>query len=406
VTHDPMKTMPPSSLGFRRRFEQIYARIQHSPGLSAALARRLLQYGGHLQRLVQLVCHFLTHTDDRRPMTRTDFSFPVDEIGFGGLTGTAGAVTRLMRRTAIFASAVVKQHELKQIERVNLQMRLDRPVDQQIMRNLIAWQLYLRTSLPEVVPPVRAHLILQLGAEDDSRIADLLALVFMSRNIGNVVTSFIRTEGGATTLVDDLMRRHLTPEDAFDLGVLPDGALLRKLDREGCSGAIQPLIGSRKKIHDYVKLVAPGRYSVAVSLRETVDGSIDDPELEIWLPVLERLSQIHPVTFCLLNRVPERAADTWPGFLRPLQSLGFSFIEALGAAQFADFYLGVLDVFGLAALGERRPGVYMTLDSDGRAMQPEESPDRDSGLWHVAGTTSPARVADIFASMISANIGR
>src|SRR5262249_56198105 len=111
------------------------------------------------------------------------------------------------------------------------------------------------------------------------------------------------------------------------------------------------------------KLAWPGRRIIAVGLRERQDGTAEPDQLELWLNLLERLARGRAdLAFVVLNRLASSQWREWPAHLRFARHQGLTLQDAVCLAQVADGFLGVLDIFGLAAHSAGRPGVYGALE--------------------------------------------
>ena len=149
--------------------------------------------------------------------------------------------------------------------------------------------------------------------------------------------------------------------EADDLGNMPR-ALMDQVERQGTRGGIKLLTHGRKYANDLLKLTLPGRYVVAVALREREDGDVEPDELEFWLGLIDTLRTQHPqAAFVMLNCLPPSHWREWPAHIRFARHHGLSLQDTICLAQIADGYLGVLDLFGLAAHSAGRPGIYVPL---------------------------------------------
>ena len=96
--------------------------------------------------------------------------------------------------------------------------------------------------------------------------------------------------------------------------------------------------------------------------RRETDGDVDPDELEFWLGLTDTLRAQHPqAAFVLLNCLPPSHWREWPPHIRFARHHGLSLQDSICLAQIADGYLGVLDLFGLAAHSAGRPGIYVPL---------------------------------------------
>ena len=142
------------------------------------------------------------------------------------------------------------------------------------------------------------------------------------------------------------------------------GRLCDQVERQGTRGGIKLLTHGRKYANDLLKLTLPGRYVVAVALREREDGDVEPDELEFWLGLIDTLRTQHPqAAFVMLNCLPPSHWREWPAHIRFARHHGLSLQDTICLAQIADGYLGVLDLFGLAAHSAGRPGIYVPLEN-------------------------------------------
>jgi hypothetical protein len=162
------------------------------------------------------------------------------------------------------------------------------------------------------------------------------------------------------------LSRWRADEPANDLNKMP-GGIICEVERYATRGGIKLLPHGRKYANDFLKLALPGRFIIAVGLREREDGTIEPDELEFWLGLIERLCARYPrAAFVMLNRLAPSQWREWPVQLRFARHQGLNLQDAICLAQIADGYLGVLDLFGLAAHSAGRPGVYVPLEECGR----------------------------------------
>ncbi len=368
----------------------------------AGIVLRLARPGGALRRrfitpyeAARYGRALLVALDGRRQVTR--FDFPVRLVGFLGPNGPGSSVLRLCRRIAFSSTAVIKLRELQSVDRTNHVARLDGPVEQKTLRNLVAWHRHVKSEYPDLVPIMAFHLVVKQGRGfDDPRLIDLVSFGTLLGGVCNVAVCAGDEFPG--TMVDLGLRKDKSADDEFDLDKTPSLPLLAILNTEGCGETFDLQASCRKKLNDVMKVAAPGDFSVAFSIGEGPSGVPDPQQFALWLPVLERLRADRQVTFCLLNRFSEKSAWELPKFILPMQSMGFSFCETVGIAQSADFYLGVLDAFGLVALGAKRPGAYAFLDQvEGAGRTPARL---GVAQWRAAADCTPDRLAALFCQSL------
>jgi hypothetical protein len=147
-----------------------------------------------------------------------------------------------------------------------------------------------------------------------------------------------------------------------ELGKIPRD-VTRRVAIQGTSGGIKLLSYGRKYANDFMKLAFPGRFIIAVGLREAADGTVPPEELEYWLTLVDEFHARHPSAgFVMLNCLAPSQWRQWPAHLRFARHQGLTLQDTICLAQIADSYVGVLDVCGLAAHSAGRPGVYVPLE--------------------------------------------
>jgi hypothetical protein len=166
----------------------------------------------------------------------------------------------------------------------------------------------------------------------------------------------------STLMSERELGRWRAAEPANDLDMMPR-AIIDQVELHGSHGGIKLLPHGRKYANDYLKLALPGRFIIAVGLREREDGTVEPGELDFWLAVIEPLRARYPgAAFVMLNRLAPSQWREWPVHLRFARHQGLNLQDAMCLVQIADGYLGVLDLFGLAAHSAGRPGVYVPLE--------------------------------------------
>jgi hypothetical protein len=213
---------------------------------------------------------------------------------------------RLCRVLLLRLSVAAKARERARSDDRNFLLRLNGPIDQVALRNLLVWH-------NQVLP---SHLRL-----DDSRQVDM-ALVLPGRS-GNAVRLFDllsvalmldrcqlalfwdeeSAEATASFSANKELTRWREAARMGDLGGMPR-EITNRVELEGTRGGIKLLSQGRKNANDFFKLALPYRLIVAVGLREREDGAVDDGELELWLERIDALAARHPdATFVMLNCV-------------------------------------------------------------------------------------------------------
>jgi hypothetical protein len=286
------------------------------------------------------------------------------------LNGTAIAkpiVGPLCRVLVLRLSVHAQMRERASMDERNFSLRLSGPLDQGALRNLLIWQNHVLPSYfqQDDGRQVDIVLVLTAGSERETRLFDLFSIVLMLERVRSFAV-FWDEETATTTTSILLSEREFTrwraAGEASDLGNMPR-ALTRQVERCGTRGGIKLLPHGRKSANDFLKLALPGRFIVAVALRENEDGEVDPDELEFWLDSIGTLRARHPqAAFVLLNCLLPSQWREWPAHVRFARHHGLSLQDTICLAQIADGYLGVLDIFGLAAHSAGRPGIYVPLE--------------------------------------------
>jgi hypothetical protein len=278
-------------------------------------------------------------------------------------------VGRICRVLVLRLSVAAKLRERASIDDRNFALRLSGPIDQKTLRNLLIWQNH-------VLPPylreegnlqVDVALVLAGRSDNEARLFDLFSIVLMLERFRSFAVFWDEDTAAAATsmlMSERELGRWRAAELASDLGKMPRD-ITRQVDRHGTCGGIKLLPHGRKYANDFLKLALPGRFVIAVAMREREDGTVEPDELEFWLGLIDRLCARHPhVAFVMLNRLAPSQWRDWPVHVRFARHQGLNLQDAVCLAQIADGYLGVLDLFGLAAFSAGRPGVYVPLEGD------------------------------------------
>jgi len=112
---------------------------------------------------------------------------------------------------------------------------------------------------------------------------------------------------------------------------------------------------------------------------------------QLWLGWIDAVGAGHPDGgFVMLHCVGPSQSREWPAHVRFARQHGLTLQDAICVAQVADGYLGVLDIFGLAAHSAGRPGVYVPLE-DAELPRAESSPQISSDRQIMVGSRDRTR---------------
>lgn len=278
----------------------------------------------------------------------------------------------------------------------NFALRLAGPIDQKALRNLLIWQNHVLPSYlrPDDDRQADVALVLTSGSDNEPRLFDLVSVVLMLARFRSLALFWDEetAAGAASVLMSEreLGRWHAVGQ-ASDLGKMPRD-ITRQVELHGTRGGLKLLPHGRKYANDFLKLALPGRFIVAVALRERDDGTVEPDELELWLRLIDTLRARHPqAAFVVLNCFAPSQWREWPAHVRFARRHGLALQDAICLAQIADGYLGVLDLFGLAAHSADRPGVYVPLE-DGDLPRAKRSAESSIVSQIMVGSRDPADI--------------
>jgi len=302
----------------------------------------------------------------------------------------------LCRMLVLRLSVHAQMRERASMDERNFLLRLSGPLGQQALRNLLIWQNHVLPSYfqSDDGRQVDIALVLNEEAQSEARLFDLFSIVLMMERVRSFAVFQDQETAIATTsilLSERELNHWRNAGEADDLGKMPR-ALLHKVEGQGTGSGIKLLTHGRKYANDLMKLTLPGRYVLAVALPEREDGKVEADELEFWLGLMDTLRSQHPQAgFVMLNCVPPSHWREWPGDVRFARHHGLSLQDTICLAQTADGYLGVLDVFGLAAHSAGRPGIYVPL-ANGDPSGGEGPPAIAKGSQIMAGSRDRAAI--------------
>ena len=278
-------------------------------------------------------------------------------------------VGRICRILVLRLSVIAKLSERAHADNRNFILRLDGPIGQAALRNLLIWQNHILPAYSgaDGNPPVDITLVLAGATQNDARLFDLFSLVLMLERVRSFAVFWDEaTAVASATAVMSAgeLSRWRAAGQASDLADMPRD-LVNRVNASGTTGGVKLLLHGRKYANDFFKLTLPGRFIIAVALREGADGTVDAGELDFWLGVMDKLRTRRPdVAFAVLNCLTPSLWRDWPQNVRFARHQGLTLQDTLCLAQIADGYVGVLDIFGLAAHSAGRPGIYVPLEDD------------------------------------------
>jgi hypothetical protein len=293
-------------------------------------------------------------------------------------------VGRICRILVLRLSVAAKMQELARSDEHNFALRVDGPIDQKVLRDLLIWQncilpSYLRQDHDAQID---ITLVLKNKSDNEMRLFDLLSIVLMLERFRGCAVFWdeeIARASASAVMSERELHRWRSGGEASGLGELPRG-ITGQVEAYGTRGGVKLLPHGRKYANDFLKVALPGRFIVAVALREREDGTVEPAALELWLGLTDALHARRPdIAFVVLNCLAPSQWREWPAHVRFARHHGLTLQDAVCLAQIADGFVGVLDIFGLAAHSAGLPGVYVPLE-DGdvpRSAAPDDvSPKR------------------------------
>jgi hypothetical protein len=315
----------------------------------------------------------------RNEKAKPDASEPIDELAcefwssprlrefLNGPAIGKPIVGRICRILVLRLSIAAKLRERASTNDRNFALRLRGPIDQRSLRNLLIWQNHVLPSYLRQDDNLKVDVALILAGRsaNEARLFDLLSIALMLERLRSVAVFWDEESAVAETSIlmsERELGRWRAAEPANDLDMMPRD-IIGQVELHGSHGGIKLLPHGRKYANDFLKLALPGRFIVAVGLHEREDGTIEPGELDFWLALIESLCTRYPrAAFVMLNPLSPSQWREWPAQLRFARHQGLNLQDAICLAQIADGYLGVLDLFGLAAHSAGRPGVYVPLE--------------------------------------------
>jgi hypothetical protein len=276
-------------------------------------------------------------------------------------------VGRICRVLVLRLSVYAKTRKRAASDDRNFALRLKGPIDQRALRNLLIWQNHVLPShmRAEDCSQVDIVLVLANGSQREARLFDLFSTVLMLERLRSFSVFWDEdTAGGTASIImsERELSRWQAAEATSDLGNMPPD-ITRQVELHGTRGGVKLLQHGRKYANDFLKLTLPGRFIVAVGLREREDGTVEPEELEVWLGLLDKLhARDSRAAFVVLNCIAPSQWREWPAYLRFARHQGLTLQDTICLAQIADGYVGVLDMLGLTAHSAGRPGVYIPLE--------------------------------------------
>ena len=317
---------------------------------------------------------------------------------FGGL---------VLRSFLMVTSAAIKVCELDRGESRDCLLRIDGPIDQIALRNLLIWQneVLAPGCTPDEAQPVDVALVLDAGSPSMSRFADLISVSLLLERIRNVAI-FPDVETAKAALAPYRPNGVITWANAGqhqDLCRMPMRFVAQASRPVKRPGVVLPVDG-RKQANDFCKLAMPNQLVVAVGLREGADGAVEKSELDLWIAKLDAVAEQHPdIAFAILNRSHPSLIGQRYAPVRFARHQGLSLQHAICLAQIADCYVGVMDIFGLAALGAGRPGIYVPLEGGAASdTESERAQEISRSAQIIMPNSDPGSVLKAFEGMIPA----
>ena len=312
----------------------------------------------------------------------------------------------LVARTLLMVQAAdARLRELARSQQPTFALKIEGPVDQRILRNLVIWHNHVIGSSVDNRNGrvIDIALVLANARGDERRMFELISITFMLERIRNIAVFWGEesVETAVPTLISnaapDAQRMRVK---AWDLRRAPVD-LVDYIRRRGTAGGFKVMQDARKRTQEFFKTALLRQVVIAVSLKEDADGTVDAAELNWLLRVLDPVVERHPrLGFVILNQLRPSLWQRWPAHIHFARHQGLSLQDAISIAQFADSYFGVLDIFGLAANAAARPGLYVPLDEDELFGSQQHAPAIVKDGQVILASGDRARIEPAFLSFL------
>lgn len=316
-------------------------------------------------------------------------------FGSGLLRPSIGLLSRVLLARTAFADMA---RERTQSDYRTFAIRIDGPIDQRAIRNLLIWhnQILAKYRAKGDLRPIDVMLVLGRDREE-SRLFDFMAIALMLERLRNITVFWCHAsaDSAAPLLLSELeLARWGGVRQAENLLLLP-------LSSGGRSGGLKLLSHGRRRSNDFFKIALPHRVVIAVSLLETSAGRIDQSDLTKWLErFAEWRARDEDLAVVILNSIAPSQRDKWPSEVLIARDSGFSLQETVSLAQIADAYCGVLDVFGMAAHAAGRPGIYIPFDAADQLLIDEKQEEAPAQI--ISQGADDASVEDAISKFFAA----
>lgn len=279
-------------------------------------------------------------------------------------TAHAGGRRSLRRRLQYALSGgALKYRERLYADRMNFGARLCGPVDAEVLRNAALWQRAV-TETPPQVPQPHANLHIT-GNADQIQLDRLMSALLMSQAFSSINLFFDDRAAEAAKLVTLTVAEERRDPKSAEYPLDATHPLSKEwFVTTDWSRIFSLRSGFHQNANHYLKTAHPGIFIIALGLPEDVDGFCDAWLQEWDEAVRESAADFPDTAFVVLNRSGPDVISPFGARGRKAVAFarraGLSLGETLGLAQRADAFVGMMDLFGLAARAARRPGIYMS----------------------------------------------
>jgi hypothetical protein len=381
--------------GFAQRVQR---RLEEGAEHPSALIRR----AARLAHLAMLAVQVMPRSDNQLQSPRTKL---VERLASSRRVGDYLVDRTALRRSIGMAvrafvlreSADARRRFLAKSDRQTFVLRVDGPINQEVLRNLLIWHNHVLTVVPGLNDGQAVDVIFSLTGPvgHEPRTSDLISTALMLQRTRSLIIAW--TEDDLQAVMPDYISEAncqiwSVRAPADDLRQLYPG-ITAHVDRQGTCGGVKLPLEGRKRVQEFFKAAFRARSVIAVALREDEEGAIDPAHLEMWLPLFAAAARNRRIGFVILGRLAPSQWRDWPDYIRFAQHEGFSLQDAICVAQVADGYVVVLDIFGLAANAVGRPGVYVPLiNDDAPSPGRDESEHVSPSAQIMVGSCDPARI--------------
>jgi glycosyltransferase domain-containing protein len=256
------------------------------------------------------------------------------------------------------AAGALKYRERLYADRINFSARVTAPIDSAALLNAALWQEAILAT-PPMASAVHANI--RVHDAERAQLDRLMSVLLMSDHLRTINLFFDDAAAREAQVVTQTVAEE-SRRDAYSLNAVPQ-VEPEWSQQADWSAVFSNRTGFERNVNSYLKIAHAGKLVVALGLPETDEGFCD-PWLPEWREAVRSFEASgENISFVVLNAVSPAALLSDNGSLAFARNAGLTLAEAICLARKADAFIGQTDVFGLAALTAKRPGICVGTDT-------------------------------------------